>query len=139
MIGIGGLVVLALSGLRHRLLAWDLGSATSVFGHRLPALDVPGFDVPGFRADLSGIAAYLVIAGAVAVAVFVAADRIRPANAPNPDHRVILSALAGLIWPVLGIGLIQFAVMAVVKHLAVAVTPPEPDHLSDRHRLVGTR
>lgn len=148
-IGIGGLIVLILSGVRHRLVAWDLSSATSVFGHRLPALDLPGFD-----ADISGIAAYLATAAAVAVAVFVTANHIRPVDVPNPDHRAILSVVAGLIWPVLAIGLIQLAVVAVIRNgvvrnlaaknlavtrLAVTANRPAPAETADRHRLAETR
>jgi len=50
-----------------------------------------------------------------ATAVFVAGSRLRP-NALNsrPTHPVLLALLGGLLWPVLVIGLTEFAIVAAM-------------------------
>jgi hypothetical protein len=75
-------------------------------------------------ADASWIAAYGVLAGVVAVAVFVIADVVRPAGDAAPAHRVLTSVAAGTLWPVLCIGLVQLGVLEGLGQLAVRATRP---------------
>ncbi len=47
---------------------------------------------------------YLVVAALVAMAVFVAADWFRGEDVAAPDFPGVISALAGMLWPVLLVG-----------------------------------
>lgn len=62
-----------------------------------------------------GIAFYVSIAGIVAAGAFLASEWIRLPGAPAPDHPGLLSLVAGLLWPVLAVGLAQWA-MVVALH-----------------------
>ena len=57
----------------------------------------------------------LVPALIAAVAVFFTAARLRPnAIQSRPTHPVLLALLAGAIWPVLVVGLTEFAIVAAM-------------------------
>jgi hypothetical protein len=65
-------------------------------------------------AALIGIASCLVVAVIVAVAAFFASEWIRLPGAPAPDRLGLVALSAGLLWPVLVVGLAQWAVVAAV-------------------------
>jgi hypothetical protein len=105
----GGLIALALEGVREGLMTRSASSALGAFRH--------GAAMVG--ADASWIAAYGVLAAVVSVVVFVAADAVRPAGVAAPGHRVMMSVAAGMLWPVLCIGLVQLGVLAGLGQFAV--------------------
>ncbi len=73
---------------------------------------------------MTGIAFYLVVSLIVATAAFLASEWIRLPGAPAPDHIGALAVVAGLLWPVLAIGLVQWALLAVVhRKLRLRVVP----------------
>ncbi len=71
-----------------------------------------------------GIVFYLIISMIVATAAFLASEWIRLPGAPAPDHTGALAVVAGLLWPVLAIGLVQWFLLAAVhRKLRVRVAP----------------
>ena len=54
---------------------------------------------------------YLIVAGLVAMATFVAADWFREEHVAAPDYSGLLSALAGMFWPVLLVGASEMALV----------------------------
>ena len=67
------------------------------------------------------IAYYLFVAFMVAAAVLVAAkwDCYCSTEAPTFKVMLVCIAVAGLLWPVMYVGVLELAVLAVVRHLAV--------------------
>lgn len=55
--------------------------------------------------------AYIVIAGLVALSIFVASDWFRQRDVAAPAHSGATSLLAGLLWPALLIGIVELAVV----------------------------
>ncbi|MFM9034147.1 MAG: hypothetical protein ACKOQ4_07640 [Mycobacterium sp.] len=58
---------------------------------------------------------YAAAALVAASAIFLAADSLGH-GLPRPPHRFIYSVLAGLLWPLLAVGLAEFAVIAAIRH-----------------------
>jgi hypothetical protein len=56
-------------------------------------------------------AIYLIIAAVVAVATFVAAGWFREEHCAAPDHPGAMSALAGMLWPFLLVGMSEIALV----------------------------
>lgn len=56
-------------------------------------------------------ATYLLIAAFVAMATFVAAGWFRPEHVAAPDHSGVMSAVAGMLWPVLLVGMSEMALI----------------------------
>ena len=54
------------------------------------------------------VAAYLLTAAVAAVMVFVVSKRVSDTHRP-PAHRLGLSVAAGMLWPLLILGLLEFA------------------------------
>jgi predicted transporter len=63
---------------------------------------------------LIGIASYVVAAMIVAAAAFLMSEWIRLPGAPAPDRLGLVAVLAGLLWPLLAVGLVQWAVVAAL-------------------------
>ena len=63
---------------------------------------------------------YVAAALLIAPVLFVAAEWVGNDRASRPPHRVAYCLLAAALWPVLVVGLAQFAVVAVVRHVLVA-------------------
>ena len=108
----GGLIAVSVEGIREGLMARS--GIRDVFDHGA-ALLIP---------HVSLVAGYCVIAVLVAALVLVAADWVRPAEVAGPRYAVLLSLAAGMLWPVLCIGLVQLAVLAVLRHLALMADRP---------------
>ena len=62
------------------------------------------------------IALYGVVAVTVAVATFLAADRMREPGGPAPDNTVGFAVLAGLLWPVTVMGAAQVGMLVAIQH-----------------------
>ena len=60
------------------------------------------------------ITGYMTVAIAVAVAVFLFSEWIREQGGSAPDGPGALAVVAGLLWPVLAVGLIQWLLIAAV-------------------------
>jgi len=56
-------------------------------------------------------ASYLIIATFVAMVTFVAAGWFREEHVAAPDHSGAMSALAGMLWPVLLVGMSEMALV----------------------------
>jgi hypothetical protein len=56
-------------------------------------------------------AGYLVIAAVVAVATFVSACWFREEHVAAPDNPGVIAALAGMLWPVLLVGMSEMALV----------------------------
>lgn len=54
---------------------------------------------------------YLIIAVVVAMAIFVSACWFREEHVAAPDHSGMMSAVAGMLWPVLLVGLSELALV----------------------------
>lgn len=54
---------------------------------------------------------YLIIAAVVAMATFVAAEWFREEYIAAPDYPGVMSAVAGMLWPVLLLGLSELALV----------------------------
>lgn len=67
---------------------------------------------------MNGIALYLGVATIFAVAAFLASEWIRLPGAPAPERTGLLAIVAGLLWPVLTIGLAQWCLLAAVHRKA---------------------
>jgi hypothetical protein len=63
---------------------------------------------------LIGIASYVVVAVIVATAAFLVSEWIRRPGAPAPDRLGLVALVAGLLWPVLAVGLVQWAMVAAL-------------------------
>lgn len=63
---------------------------------------------------LIGIASYAVVAVIVAAAAFFVSEWIRLPGAPAPDRLGLVALSAGLLWPVLAVGLAQWAMVAAL-------------------------
>jgi len=63
---------------------------------------------------LIGIACYAFIAVIVATAAFLVSEWIRLPGTPAPDRLGLVALLAGLLWPVLAVGLAQWAMVAAL-------------------------
>jgi predicted transporter len=63
---------------------------------------------------LIGIASYVVVAVIVAAAAFLMSEWIRVPGGPAPDRLGLVALLAGLLWPVLAVGLTQWAMVAAL-------------------------
>ena len=61
-----------------------------------------------------GIASYVVVAVIVAAAAFLMSEWIRVPGGPAPDRLGLVALLAGLLWPVLAVGLAQWAMVAAL-------------------------
>lgn len=73
---------------------------------------------------MSGVVLYLVVAAAVAMATFLLSEWVRLPGASAPDHLGLMAVAAGLLWPVLAVGLAQFALVSAIhrKILGEAAT-----------------
>ena len=60
---------------------------------------------------------YVAAALVAAPVIFVAAEFLGHGSA-RPKHRFVYSLLAGLLWPLLALGLAEFAVIAALGHRA---------------------
>lgn len=60
------------------------------------------------------IALYGIVATAVAVIALLVAEWVREPGAPAPEHPGFFAALAGLLWPAVVIGLVQWGLIAAV-------------------------
>lgn len=58
----------------------------------------------------SGI--YLIVAALVAIATFAAADWLREGHIAAPDYPGVMSAVAGILWPVLLVGISEIMVLS---------------------------
>ena len=58
------------------------------------------------------IALYGIVALAVAVIALLVAEWVREPGAPAPEHPGFFAALAGLLWPAVVIGLVQWGLIA---------------------------
>jgi predicted membrane protein len=64
---------------------------------------------------MTGIALYAGVAVVCAVAAFLVAEWSRVPGMPAPGHPGVLALVAGLLWPVLIIGLAQFAAIVAAQ------------------------
>ena len=60
---------------------------------------------------MSWYGAYFVVAALVATATFVAAGWFREEHVAAPDHSGVMSAVAGMLWPVMLIGVSEAALL----------------------------
>jgi hypothetical protein len=72
---------------------------------------------------------YVSAALVVAPSIFVWAEWIHKDPLPQPERRWLYSLLAGLLWPLLVVGLVQFALIATIRtwvraHAPLAATIP---------------
>lgn len=65
-------------------------------------------------------AAYIATAMLLAPVVFVAAEWVGHDHPPRLTHRVAYSVLAAVLWPLLAVGLAQFAVIAAARHVVLS-------------------
>ena len=68
--------------------------------------------------DLTAI--YVAPAMLLAPSIFVAAEWTGHERSPRPPHRVMYSILAAALWPLLVVGLAQFAVIVAVRRALVS-------------------
>ena len=61
---------------------------------------------------------YISVALVVAASAFAATSVFRTADAGLPDHRGVTSAVAGVLWPAVLIGMLELAVLWVASRLA---------------------
>ena len=60
------------------------------------------------------IGVYAAVAIVVAIAAFLLAERLRTPGVPAPDNPGRYAVLAGLLWPVVLVGVAQWALIAAV-------------------------
>lgn len=60
------------------------------------------------------ISSYAVVAMVSAVAVFLLAEWLREPGVPAPNHPGRFAVIAGLLWPVLAVGIAQWGLIAAV-------------------------
>ncbi len=65
-------------------------------------------------------AAYIAAAILLAPVILVAAEWVGHDRSSRPPHRVAFSVLAALLWPLLVVGLAQFAMIAAVRHVVLS-------------------
>lgn len=65
-------------------------------------------------------AIYIAAAMVLAPSIFLAAEWIAHDQRSRPPHRMAYSVLAAALWPLLAIGLVQFAVVAAVRQILLA-------------------
>ena len=61
---------------------------------------------------------YLIVAAVVAVATVVCGCWFREENIAAPDHPGVMSALAGMLWPVLLVGMSEMALLCWALRIA---------------------
>jgi len=61
------------------------------------------------------VAVYAVAALAVAVAAFISAVRFRGPGVPGPDNMGAYALLAGLLWPVSVIGVVEAGILVAIQ------------------------
>ncbi|MCW1958614.1 MAG: hypothetical protein KIH64_008725 [Mycobacterium sp.] len=64
-------------------------------------------------------ATYVAAAIVLAPLIFVAAEWVGHNHTSRPRHRLFYSILAAALWPLLLLGLAQFAVIVAIRHFAV--------------------
>lgn len=126
---------------KHLQVSAILIAALVIGGLVTLALPMYGVEHSGFRfaADLSLVAGYGAVSLVVAALAFVAANWARAEDADAPDHVVGFSVIAGIAWPVIGIGLIQLAALTGARRLAHLGAQSGPLPSPARPPLVGTR
>lgn len=67
---------------------------------------------------------YAAVAVVAAVAVFLLAEWLRLPGVPAPDNPARYALVAGLLWPVLLVGVAQWAMIAAVASRMRRVAPP---------------
>jgi hypothetical protein len=81
---------------------------------------------------VTGTVVYALVASAVAVAVFLASERIREPGAPAADRPGLFAVAMGLLWPLLLIAVVQCALYAAVRsQTRVRVRPRTSDRVLD--------
>lgn len=60
---------------------------------------------------MNGITLYLIVATMASAAIFLFAEWIREPGVPAPDHPGRIAVIAGLLWPLVVIGLAQCALV----------------------------
>lgn len=73
---------------------------------------------------MSGIVVYLGVALFCAAAVFLFAEWSREPGVTAPDNPGVLAVIAGLVWPVLILGIAQLAAVAAARARLRAATEP---------------
>jgi hypothetical protein len=68
-------------------------------------------DLPSKEQSMAWFGVYTVVAGLVAVSIFMASDWFRQRDVAAPAHSGATSVLAGLLWPALLIGIAELAVV----------------------------
>ena len=63
---------------------------------------------------------YIAIAAVVALTVFVASNWLRQEYAAAPDHSGMTSAVAGLLWPALVLGVAELALICFATRTTAA-------------------
>ena len=70
---------------------------------------------------------YLCVASLVAVAAVVAVDHLRAPDPPDLPARWVAASIAGVLWPVMIVGLVQFwSISTVVDRARPAATATRP-------------
>lgn len=59
-----------------------------------------------------GTGLYLAVAIVVAAAILIGAEWLREPGAPAPDHTRVVGLFAGLLWPVLALGVLELSLVA---------------------------
>lgn len=72
------------------------------------------------------VATYIAAALLVAPSIFVAAEWVGHDHSPRPPHRLAYCILAAALWPLLVVGLVQFAVIAAVRQVSRSSGPVAP-------------
>ena len=57
---------------------------------------------------------YAAVAVVAAIAVFLLAEWVRSPHVPAPEHAGFYAAIAGLLWPVVIVGIAQWGLIAAV-------------------------
>ncbi len=60
---------------------------------------------------MNGIALYFILATTAAGAIFLFAEWTREPGLPAPDHPGCVALIAGLLWPLVLVGLAQYALV----------------------------
>lgn len=70
------------------------------------------------------ISSYAVVAVVSAVAVFLLTEWFRTPGVPAPEHTAWYAAIAGLLWPVVLVGIAQWGLIAAVASRLRRTAPP---------------
>lgn len=72
---------------------------------------------------------YLAIVIVVAVGAFVISDELGRRDGPGSDRRAVYAVVAGMTWPILLIGVVEFVVIAALAEFvrSISWTGPERD------------